>query len=271
MHHTPFFSVIIPTYNRSKILIRSVKSVLRQSYKNFEIVIVNDGSLEPYTEVLDVIQKCSSSNTVKFVNNRTNMGAAFSRNKGVNNSTGEYIAFLDDDDEYRENFLSQCYNIINRTNPKPFYMWSSVKYYDYGAASNIVKKTGRIFSNSYSNTEYFLADLCSIGIGHGFVISKKCFNMIDGFDENLVTVEDTELFLRLIERKFKGAVNEEIGVNIHRHNSSKLTSTINNNKRILECKELLLKFNHIFNEYPTIRTNLLGHIDNLINKRNEKM
>lgn len=95
-------SVIIPTYKRSEYLIRAINSVLNQTYSNIEIIVVDDNdSKSEYREITE--KKMASYNTnakIIYIKNEKNIGGAKSRNVGIQNATGEYITFLDDDDIY---------------------------------------------------------------------------------------------------------------------------------------------------------------------------
>jgi glycosyltransferase involved in cell wall biosynthesis len=90
-------SVIIPTHNRAKLLERAIKSVLEQTYANFEIIVVSDGS----TDETDLImQKYKNQDArIKYISYYPAKGANHARNIGIKAAEGEYIAFLDDDDE----------------------------------------------------------------------------------------------------------------------------------------------------------------------------
>ena len=102
-------SVIIPTYKRKIELKRAIDSVLNQTYKNIEIIIVDDNG--PETEwsknVKDIISKYEGIDNIKYIVNERNIGGAETRNVGIKNAKGEYIAFLDDDDEYYSEKISK--------------------------------------------------------------------------------------------------------------------------------------------------------------------
>jgi len=91
-----FFSVIIPVYNRTEELKRAVKSVLKQSYKNFELIIIDDCS--DYN-IEDTLIDFTDSRIKLLVNNK-NSGVSYSRNRGIKESRHDLIAFLDSDDEW---------------------------------------------------------------------------------------------------------------------------------------------------------------------------
>ena len=90
-------SVIIPFYNRPKETIRAIKSVLLQTHKNYEIILINDGSTEDLFSLKEFIKDKSN---ISFINLKINVGPAGARNEGIKYSKGEYIAFLDSDDEF---------------------------------------------------------------------------------------------------------------------------------------------------------------------------
>ncbi|NLY18950.1 MAG: glycosyltransferase [Clostridiaceae bacterium] len=89
-------SVIIPVYNAEKYLAETLDSALGQTYKDIEIVIVDDCSTDSSTEIIN--RYMSNNNNIKYIRNETNQGAAVSRNTGIRYSRGQYIAFLDSDD-----------------------------------------------------------------------------------------------------------------------------------------------------------------------------
>ena len=88
-------SVIIPTYNRGNMIERAVRSVLNQTYNNIEVIVVDDGSTDNTEEVIKDIKDTS----VIYIK-EANAGACVARNKGIDVSSGDYIAFLDSDDEW---------------------------------------------------------------------------------------------------------------------------------------------------------------------------
>lgn len=100
---TPLVSVVIPTYNRSKELARAIKSVLNQTYQNFEILVVDDGSEENLRVVCDSF----NDQRIRFLRNDTHTNANVARNRGIKEAQGEYIAMLDSDDEYLPHHLSR--------------------------------------------------------------------------------------------------------------------------------------------------------------------
>ena len=111
-------SVIIPTYNSATYIKKTVDSVLAQTYENFEIIIVDDCSKDSTREVLEGIAK-ADSRVHPFIQEKNN-GAAVSRNVGINNAKGRYIAFLDSDDLWEPNKLEKQMVALKEGNPFVF-------------------------------------------------------------------------------------------------------------------------------------------------------
>jgi glycosyltransferase involved in cell wall biosynthesis len=103
--NNPKVSVIIPTYNRPHLIGRAIKSVLDQTYQNFEIVVIDDSSNEETEKIINNL----NDKRIKYIKNKEREGVAVARNQGVRNSSkdSKYIAFLDDDDQYLPLFLEK--------------------------------------------------------------------------------------------------------------------------------------------------------------------
>ena len=106
-------SVIVPVYNIEKYLSRCIDSILDQTYKNWEAIFVNDGSTDNSLKILEEYKK--RDKRIKIIDKK-NAGSGAARNDGIENSKGEYIAFLDSDDWYEKNFLEKLYNNLIENN-----------------------------------------------------------------------------------------------------------------------------------------------------------
>ena len=102
-------SVIIPVYNAEKYLVRTINFVLAQTYKNFELLLVDDGSKDKSADICK--QFAASDERVKYIH-KDNGGVSSARNVGIEKATGEYIAFMDDDDGMRPDYLEVHVNNI---------------------------------------------------------------------------------------------------------------------------------------------------------------
>lgn len=128
-------SVIIPFYNRTKLAVRAVKSVLRQTHKNYEILLVNDGSTESIDEITKLAKQEKS---IKLINVKPNKGVANARNVGIDNAVGDYIAFLDSDDCFEPKKLEiQLLKMVSANA-----MVSHTSYYRKGFNEQVLFNTG---------------------------------------------------------------------------------------------------------------------------------
>ena len=123
MNHSLYFSIIIPTFNRSDFILKSVMSVLDQDYKKFEIIVINDGSTDSTIDTLKTI----TDSRLKVINIKNSERAA-ARNRGVIEAKGDYISFLDSDDIYYNNYLSNANKIlISKEQPAFFHQAYEIK------------------------------------------------------------------------------------------------------------------------------------------------
>jgi glycosyltransferase involved in cell wall biosynthesis len=186
----PFFSIIIPVYNKEKFISNTLKSVFNQTFQDFEIIIVNDGSTD---ESEKEILKFDDKRIVYFFNK--NAGVSKARNFGIKNAKSEYICFLDADDYWFPNFLETFKNCINTyPNEKVF---SSKK--EIETASKIILPTYSIsIKNDFEVVDFFKASQkeCVLWTSTA-VIHKSVFNDIGNYDEKINRGEDTELWIRI--------------------------------------------------------------------------
>ena len=104
----PFFSVIVPLYNKENFVENTLKSVLNQNFTDFEVIIVNDGSIDKSEEKV----KGFNDDRIKYFY-QENQGASSARNFGIEKANSNYIAFIDADDYWFPNFLQEMFNNIN--------------------------------------------------------------------------------------------------------------------------------------------------------------
>ena len=182
-------SVIIPCYKDSKTLCRAINSVIAQSHKPIEIIVINDCS--PETKIIEKYLK--KYPRIKYLYNKRNLGLAASRNKGIQLAKGEIVAFLDADDEYhRDKIRIQLEYIKENTavtcevlNILP----SGQSYSKAGPDRLIIKPREIMFSNKLN--------------GAGLLCKKKLILSIGGFNPNLKSCEDYDLWLRLLSSGIK--------------------------------------------------------------------
>ncbi|MGB6187041.1 MAG: glycosyltransferase family A protein, partial [Aeromonas molluscorum] len=103
----PIFSVVIPLYNKQDFISKCIESVLTQSFPSFEVIVIDDGSLDNSEKIVKEIK----DDRVRYFHQK-NSGVSAARNKGIEEASGEYIAFLDADDWYEDDFLTVVYKSI---------------------------------------------------------------------------------------------------------------------------------------------------------------
>ncbi len=112
-NNNDLISIIIPAYNIEKYIERCINSILNQTYKNLEIIIIDDGSKDKTSKICDIIAK--SEKRIHVYHNK-NHGVSYSRNYGIKKATGEYIAFIDGDDTIEKTYIEELYNKITNYN-----------------------------------------------------------------------------------------------------------------------------------------------------------
>ena len=181
-------SVVIPTYNRVELLKRSIDSVINQTIKPFEIIIIDDGSNDG-TEAM-VKKKYDSLKLIK----QKNKGASAARNSGIKASSGEWICFLDSDDEWKNDKLEkQIIAVANNSDYKFFH--SNEIWIKNGKRINQKKKHKKHGGDIFKKC----LDMCRISPS-SVLIDKSIFEEIGFFNENLVVCEDYELWLRICDK-----------------------------------------------------------------------
>jgi len=184
-------SVIIPLYNKENYVEKTIKSVLSQKYQYFEIIIVDDGSTD---NSLNVVKQFNDKR-LKIIE-KENTGVSSTRNRGVEESKYEYIAFLDADDWWKDTFLEEIVRLIKKY-PAGVYACNCILFYP-----NKTKISPFTFSNDFSEgyidyIKVFYQNKSTPICSSNVVISKNEFLKVKGFDIKLKSSEDFDLWLKL--------------------------------------------------------------------------
>lgn len=208
----PQVSVIIPVYNGEKYIKESINSVLNQTFKDLEIVVVNDASTDSTEKVIfENFRNEIKSKKIIYYKNPKNMERSYSRNKGYSISSGKYIFFLDYDDEWDKDYISE-----------------SVKYL---TDNDIVYSFPRTFIDSNGNIKRVSSKKLPEDVGKIIFSGNIGYPSASGFnrnsflmyDENLSYREDWELFVRsfLLGFKIKVLDNNKVKIREHSGRTSK--------------------------------------------------
>lgn len=187
----PLISVIVPTFNRAELLNRAIGSVMAQSFKDFDLWIVDDGSTDNTKEVvLKLIGKYKEENKIHYLKTE-NKGVSSARNWGVEHSKGKWLAFLDSDDQWLKDKLEKQVDYTKENSDVPLVHGEEI-WIRKGKRVNqkkIHKKCGgRIFQKC--------VPLCLISPS-AVMIRRDVFNQHGGFDEEFTVCEDYDLWLKL--------------------------------------------------------------------------
>ncbi|PWA07201.1 glycosyltransferase family 2 protein [Flavobacterium psychrotolerans] len=186
----PFFSIIIPLYNKENFIENTLKSVINQSFTDFEIIIVNDGS----TDASEIKAKQFIDARIRYFS-KENEGVSSARNYGIALAQSDYISFIDADDYWYPNFLQEMFENINRfSNQKVFSaaieIETSAKIIE---AQYSIKKTSDCEIVNYFDASVKTTAICtSCAVFH-----KSLFEEIGNFDINLKSGQDTDLWIRI--------------------------------------------------------------------------
>ena len=194
--HKPTVSVIIPTYNREKYIERAIKSVLEQSYKDYELIIVDDGSTDDTAKILKKYDK----KIRKF--SMLHSGVSAARNFGISKAHGQWIALLDSDDYWLPEKLAKQMAYLEE-NPDMKIMQVGEKWIRNGKFVNPMKKhqkySGWIFEKCLP--------LCIVSPS-AVIIHKSIFEEIGLFNEEMPVCEDYDLWLRVARKYPIGLMSE---------------------------------------------------------------
>lgn len=208
-------SIIIPTYGRSEYLVRALNSVRSQTYKNLDIIVVDDNgkNSKQQIEVSERIKLLSDSR-VRYLVHESNMNGSAARNTGIENAKGEYICFLDDDDEFAIDKIEKQHDILKNLDSDWVACYTGHnKYFNQSNKKEYIPVlSGDIFFELLT----FSVDVCS---GSTLMLRKEAIQKVKGFDVSLKRHQDYDFIDRLAYFG-KIAVIPEPLVNIYIHSGS---------------------------------------------------
>jgi len=275
----PFYSVIIPVYNVEEYLDQCIKSVLNQTFVDYEVILVDDGSTDSCSKMCDEYEKKYSK--VKTIHKK-NGGLSSARNEGIKKSKGNYILFLDSDDYWEtQNDLLNLHLIIEKSNDADIIVFASKHLYP----------DGKIFNDSRKwNNHYYASCIDTIEelIRKGHIIGSACTNAIKRnflINNNLYFVEglkseDIEWVFRvssllpsyyyydshfyIYRQKRKGSITNTIDLAHIKQYLSIIRNYCNNNRVDLAVKTVF--YNHVSYQYSL----LCANVNNIKNKKDRK-
>ncbi len=208
-------SVIIPTYNREQTIGRAIRSVLSQTYDNYEIIVVDDGSTDHTKTAVEQI----ADERIRYIRLEHNHGAGYARNAGIEESRYDYIAFLDSDDEWKRFKLELQMQRMQELPEEVGLVYCRMSG-ERGDGSGRFCIPAYDYDRSRLEGDMFPLLLRRNVIGTpSMLVRRACLEQTGGFKESLRCVEDYELVLRIARNWQIGFVDEEL-VEIHKTEGS---------------------------------------------------
>jgi len=201
-------SIVMPTYNRGNVIHKAINSVINQSYSNWELIIIDDGSTDNTKEV--VRYYLEKDLRIKFVSNSLNKGANACRNQGATLANGKYLAFIDSDNQWYKDKLIKQLEIIEDSSLNIDFVYSKEEVIDEKFVTIVPRR-------AYSMEELRKVLPLKNVVDTSTVLMKKAiFFSVGGFDENMPRFQDWELFFRIVVvYGYNGiCVNEVLNKNI---------------------------------------------------------
>lgn len=195
-------SVILPTYNRAEVIGRAIESVLRQTYTDLELVIVDDGSSDDTKAVVGDFH----DSRIRYIQSDKRMGANASRNIGIRNAGGEYIAFQDSDDKWKSDKLEKQMKLFE-ANSGLGVVYSRYMRHTVSGEKVLIPHVNYTKEMLQEEILHTLAFNNVIGTPT-MVVKKKCFDECGMFDEKLPRFQDWEINIRLAGMYSFGLVDE---------------------------------------------------------------
>ena len=228
----PFVTVVIPTYYRPKKLSFTIHSVLKQTFENIEIIVVNDG--EDELLVKKVIEEFNDKR-IRYLKNQKTKGANGARNTGLENSKGKYIAFLDDDDLWYPHKIQKQLEVFNQSSNLGFVYsgFEIISPADPHLSKKIFpQKKGQLYNEIINGN--FIGSPTPL-------IKKKVLYSAGAFDENLKSCQDWELWIRIATITQFDFVNEILAV-----------YTVHGKQISIDYEEKVKSFDYVLNKYKNL-------------------
>jgi glycosyltransferase involved in cell wall biosynthesis len=186
----PYFSIVIPVFNKEKFVAKTIKSVLAQAFSDFEIIVVDDGSTdESEAKILEI-----NDNRIRYYSKK-NEGVAVARNFGVDKATSDYVCFLDADDYWYPDFLKTMYQHTSEIPAQKVF----VAAIEIETQNKLIKANYSIPKKSdFEIVDFFEASQKECVLWTSSVcIHKSVFEKVGLFDTKIKHGEDTELWIRI--------------------------------------------------------------------------
>lgn len=207
--YDPHISVVIPVCGEKKYLSTALRSVSNQLFESYEVIIVDDGTDVDYDDVFDRFDL-----DIQFARHKTNRGAGAARNTGIDESNGEYIAFLDVDDTWRPTKLIRQYEEFKRhDDDKLGLVYTGFEQHEVTGETYTYRPSacGDVYLNELKRDQIHPTSTV--------MVRRACLEHVGGFDPELPSRQDYDLWIRITERYLVSYVNETLVEKYERANN----------------------------------------------------
>ncbi len=212
-------SIIIPTYNREKEIVRAINSILKQTYDSYEVIIIDDGSTDNTGEVVRGI----ADDRIRYIRTEDNHGAAHARNVGIREAKYDYIAFLDSDDEWMPRKLELQMHKMLESPEEIGLVYCRMSGITRDGSRRYVCPEGQYGRENFEGNLFYKLLLGNVIGTPAMLVRRECLEQSGGFKEALICLEDWELILRLAKNCKIGFVDEVL-VEVHKMANSVSTN-----------------------------------------------
>ncbi|WP_418964336.1 glycosyltransferase family 2 protein [Cetobacterium sp.] len=233
-------SIIMPTYKRSFFIERALKSLVNQTYKNIEIIVIDDNSeyIEERIKTREILNKYSEDSRIVRIENKTNLGGSLSRNEGIKVAKGQYITFLDDDDEYELNKIEKQYFFYkNKFGNNKGFIYCQIALYD---KNNQRISSSKVYIDGNKN---LLKAFMYGGQANtpSLFIDKNILLDVEGF-EKLYCGQEWYLVLKILLKGYEVYHMKDELTKYYEHNEERITTNYfkkyEGEKKLYEIKKL---------------------------------
>ena len=250
-------SVIIPTYNRAAMVRRAIDSALAQSYAAIEVIVVDDGSTDQTPQIVAAV----SDPRVRYLRRDENRGAQVARNAGIAAATGQYLAFLDSDDEWHQEKIARQAALLDRSPDDVGLVYCGIRRIDQDGRPTHDHKPrhrGNVFEDLLLHNV--------IGGMSVALIRASVFHTIGPFDERLRARQDLDMWLRIARHYRVDYVPEKlVTYHVHRGRTSE-----NKSSRLQGTLALMAKLRHDLAVRPKARAVHFFALARLYRQRNDR-
>ena len=190
----PAVSIVLPTYQRATLIGRSIRSVLEQTYEDFELIVVDDGS----TDATEAEVARFRDRRLRSLRLHVNRGAAAARNAGIRQATGRFLAFQDSDDEWLPAKLERHMRAFESSAPEVGVVYSDMWRIRRDGTTHY-HRSPEVRPGVLIDPDTRFYQVCKLGI-QSTVIRRPCVEAVGGFNEEFPALEDLELFVRLSQQ-----------------------------------------------------------------------